>query len=322
MREICFVLLLSLIYGHIDPLSITLSGFSSGAFFATQYQFAYSASVSGVAIFAGGPYYCAQTQGTNAFLSCMYAINPVDMPALENYARRASEAADIDPLLNLQNHRVFMFSGIQDATVKSTVVRSLESMYRTFGVVNIESNFNLIAAHTFPTINYGNTCTFSFTPYISKCEYDGSGEALNTLYDNLKEPVPFIEDNLVGLDQSAFTEGRSTAALSLGPEAYLYIPTACKNPETVCKLHVVFHGCQQYKNAIGMQFVLGTGFNDWAEANDIFVLYPQAAASTSNPINPNGCWDWWGYLGPNFAIKSGFQMKTIFNMIEHVIATY
>lgn len=38
---------------------VTLSGISAGAYFATQYQIAYSGSVQGVAIFAGGPYYCA-----------------------------------------------------------------------------------------------------------------------------------------------------------------------------------------------------------------------------------------------------------------------
>jgi len=214
-----------------------------------------------------------------------------------------------------------LFSGLQDATVKPSVVRVLETMYQDFGVTKITSNFQLIASHTFPTINYGNACTFSFTPYISKCSYDGAGEALRVLYDNLKEPVPYVEENIDSIDQNQFTEGRGAAAISLGSEAYLYVPTACQNNENVCKIHVSFHGCQQYKNAIGMQYVLDTGFNDWAEANNIVVLYPQATASTAHN-NPNGCWDWWGYIDPSFAIKSGPQMKTINNMINHVIQNY
>jgi poly(3-hydroxybutyrate) depolymerase len=316
------LLLIHLTDGIIDPRSITLSGLSSGAYFATQYQFAYSSSVAGAAIFAGGPYYCAQDQLTNAFLTCMYGINPVPLPALETYARTSEASGDIDPLTNLANHKVYIFSGVQDATVKPSVVRALETMYQNFGVKNIASNFQLNAAHTFPTVNYGNACTFSFTPYISKCNYDGAGESLSALYGVLKEPVPYVEENIESIEQGQFTEGRGLTALSLGPEAYLYVPTACKNTENVCKLHVAFHGCQQYKNAIGMQYVIDTGYNNWAEANDIVVLYPQATSSTMAPNNPNGCWDWWGYLNPSVALKSGPQMKTVHNMITYVMQNY
>jgi poly(3-hydroxybutyrate) depolymerase len=318
------LLLIQFIDGKIDPQSLTLSGLSSGAYFATQYQFAYSSSIAGVAIFAGGPYYCAQDQLTNAFLTCMYGINPVPLVTLEAYARKVAASGEIDPLSHLSNHRVFIFSGTQDATVKPSVVRALETMYVNMGVPkdNIESNFNLIAAHTFPTVDYGNSCTLSYTPYISKCNYDGAGESLSVLYDNLKDPVPYIEENIESIAQGQFTDGRAVTALSLGPEAYIYVPTNCKNNQNICKLHVAFHGCQQYKNAIGMKYVLDTGFNSWAEANDIVVLYPQAASSNMAPNNPNGCWDWWGYLNPSFALKSGPQMKTVNNMITYVVHNY
>jgi len=323
MRGVVLVFVfIALTYGSIDPSSVTVSGFSSGAFMATQYQFAFSSSISGAAILAGGPYYCAQDQLTNAFLTCMYGITPVPLPTLESYARSVEASGDIDPLSNLENHKVFILSGLQDATVKSSVVRSLETMYQNFGVTNIKSNFQLASAHTFPTTDYGNSCAFSFTPYISNCNYDGAGESLSYLYDNLKDSVDPDEENIVNIPQGRFTEGRTVASLSLGPDAFLYIPTGCKNPDAVCKLHVAFHGCQQYRNAIGMQYVLNTGYNGWAEANNIFILYPQATSSTLSPNNPNGCWDWWGYLGSNFAIKSGPQMVTINNMINWVIENY
>ena len=41
----------------------------------------------------------------------------------------------------------------------------------------------------------------------------------------------------------------------------------------------------------------------------------QAIASVV-PSNPEGCWDWWGYDGPDFAIKSAPQMTTIMNMVH------
>jgi fibronectin type 3 domain-containing protein len=45
------------------------------------------------------------------------------------------------------------------------------------------------------------------------------------------------------------------------------------------------------------------------------VLYPQADASGSNP---NGCWDWWGYDDPNYAVKTGRQMAAIKGMIDRI----
>jgi len=47
-----------------DVAQITVSGLSSGAFMATQFSVAYSASIAGAGIVAGGPYYCAGLGGT------------------------------------------------------------------------------------------------------------------------------------------------------------------------------------------------------------------------------------------------------------------
>lgn len=57
-----------------------------------------------------------------------------------------------------------------------------------------------------------------------------------------------------------------------------------------CKLHVAFHGCEQTLADIGSDFVVSAGYNSWAEANNIIILYPQAA---DNLLNPKGCWDWY-----------------------------
>ncbi|MFD1971870.1 hypothetical protein ACFSJ1_22785 [Trinickia caryophylli] len=42
-----------------DAKQVTVSGLSSGAFMAGQFGVAYSASIAGVGIVAGGPFYCA-----------------------------------------------------------------------------------------------------------------------------------------------------------------------------------------------------------------------------------------------------------------------
>jgi poly(3-hydroxybutyrate) depolymerase len=63
------------------------------------------------------------------------------------------------------------------------------------------------------------------------------------------------------------------------------------------------HGCQQTVGDIGTEFVEHIGMNEVAEANDLFVLYPQAIKSYVNPSNPEGCWDWWGYTDSNYINK-------------------
>jgi poly(3-hydroxybutyrate) depolymerase len=76
-------------------------------------------------------------------------------------------------------------------------------------------------------------------------------------------------------------------------------------------LHVALHDCQQSVEFIGDVFAAGAGYNEWAEANDLLVLYPQVAISKIAPSNPLGCWDWWGYTGESYATKSGPQIVVI-----------
>ena len=46
---------------HIDTSKISVSGLSSGADFAVQFQVAFSKSIMGVGVFAGSPYGCQTT---------------------------------------------------------------------------------------------------------------------------------------------------------------------------------------------------------------------------------------------------------------------
>ena len=69
---------------------------------------------------------------------------------------------------------------------------------------------------------------------------------------------------------------------------------------------------------IGNDWVTKTGMNDWAEANNIIVVYPYAKKSQMNPSNPNGCWDWWGYTDSSYAKKAGVQMQFFKNLYTAV----
>jgi fibronectin type 3 domain-containing protein len=98
----------------------------------------------------------------------------------------------------------------------------------------------------------------------------------------------------------------------------------------VCKLHVALHGCLQSYSNIQMQFVNNTGYNKWADTNNIVVLYPQAIPdntshatwSSGSLANSNGCWDWIGWYGSNADQKGGVQMAALVAMVNKITSGY
>jgi len=323
------VFIITTVFCEIDPDSVTVGGLSAGGYMATQYQVAFSSEIKGAAVFAGGPYYCAQGVLTNALTRCMNGLAAIPLNTLEAYARQQAGNGLIDPVAGIASHAVYIFAGLNDLTVSPKVVQALEQMYRNWGVTNIETEYGLAASHTFPTLNYGNPCLVSLSPFISVCNYDGAGVSLNRLYGTLVPAVSQIPANILKFSQRDFTpNGALPASLSMHNDGYAYIPTACKpNSQTnssiaVCRLHVSFHGCKQTITDIGLDWVESTGYNDWAESNNIIVVYPQAVSSFFSPSNPNGCWDWWGYLESGYATKRGPQMVTVNNMIKYFMENY
>jgi len=78
---------------------------------------------------------------------------------------------------------------------------------------------------------------------------------------------------------------------------------------------VAFHGCKQTVATMGNAHIRSAGYNSWADSNRILVLYPQAAATW---MNPNACWDWWGYDDRSYAERSGHQMRAVKRMTERL----
>lgn len=193
-------------------------------------------------------------------------------------------------------------------------MKDLQTYYQNYvNSSTIATEWDINAQHCLPTLNYGEPCDVKKSPYIGKCNYDGAGIALNHLYGDLATGTA-VTGHLTTFDQTPFLPSKPA---SLGNTGYIYVPAACADGSTTCKLHVSFHGCVQDLASIGNQYAADTGFNGWAEANNIIVLYPYAVASQSLG-NPNACWDWWGYTGTNYVYKAGAQMKFISDMISHM----
>jgi len=319
MRVLVLVLLLLVSYVS-SVVNITLSGVSSGGAFAVQFHVAYSSMVDGVGILAGIPYWCAQDNVVIAQANCMKYPDLISVTQLIAATTFAYSTGTIDSPSILSTSKVFLYSGTLDSVVNPGVVKKLQAYYQNYvPSKNIKTVYNIPSDHAFITSNYGNDCSFLGLPYINNCQYDAAGEILQFMYGDLNSPVTPNPSNFVILGQTSFIPGIITpTAAGLANNAYIYVPTACQKGSG-CELHVAFHGCEQTLADINTTFVYNAGYNGWAEANNIVILYPQAKANT---LNPKGCWDWWGYTGTAYASKLGPQIATIKNMIDYVTATY
>lgn len=297
---------------------VTVSGLSAGAFMAVQMHVAFSSLINGAAVFAGGPFYCAKGNLMYAEGQCMYTyLGPPNPAALISSTKSDYNKRLIDNPDNLADDKVYLFSGEEDSVIEQAVMFALQDYYLGFmKATNIVGDFSIDAQHCLPTLNYGEACTRLSSPYIGKCNFDGAGIAFQTLFGNDIPKGTMVAANLKEFDQTDFFVGSKT---SIGDTGYVYVPTACAGKTQACRLHVSFHGCNQDLKTIGNQYAANTGFNDWAEANNVIVLYPYVVSSTF-PSNPNACWDWWAYSGADYAYQSGTQMKFVKDMIDHMMA--
>lgn len=310
---------------------LTVSGISSGAYMAVQFQVAHSKLVRGAGVLAGGPYDCAEGSTWRALTRCMSPSSWAPLPSASELRARAealSEAGHIDPLDNLRDDRVWLFSGGRDDIVDTSVMERLAEFYSLWMAPPAIRFVKLPdAAHAMISVAdpQANACGSERSPFINRCgDLDAAGEMLTHMLGPLRPPPMDAQGELLSFDQSLFVEGKAIDA-GLAEEAYVYVPRACRS--SACRVHVAFHGCRQSAAQIGRRFVDGAGYNRWADNNRIVVLYPQVEPRYGPAIgswrwsnNPFGCWDWWGYSGSNYHTQEGVQIKAVRAMLERLAA--
>lgn len=291
---------------------VTVSGISSGGYMAGQYQVAFSADVSGAGIVAAGPWGCAKGDIGRALKTCISG-DGLDVDELYEFAEEMAAAGGIDGTDHLASSRLFLFRGSNDTVVGAATVDGSE---RWFGHYLDNADIRYVSdvpvVHGWPTADYGSDCDTFIAPYINNCDYDLAGEILSHLYGTLDAPTTSAR-TVQQFDQRPFGDA------SLADFGYVYIPASCES-DSSCRVHVFFHGCEQSANTIGTTLVDNAGFNRWAEANEIVVLYPQVEKSLAAPMNPLGCWDWWGYTGKNYLEKTGPQLGAVRKMVAALAA--
>lgn len=297
----------------VDSSQITVSGLSSGAFMATQLEVAYSAVFSGAAIFAGGVYGCAEGSLIKAQFDCMAAPDQLNLPRLVESAKTLETLGLIDPLVNLNHHRIYFFSGKEDRTVLPPATDIAAGFYRQLApAAELSLKTDLSAGHGQPTLNFGIPCGQTSEPWILNCGFDGAGDALRYLFGSLLHSAGLAHsENLHSFSQAQY----AAADALMGATGYIYVPKQCEKKR--CPLHVSLHGCRQGPDQLGPQlndaYRMHAGYNEWAESNGIVVLYPSA---TPSALNPKGCWDWWGYTGESYLTREAPQMRAILKMIN------
>lgn len=304
-----------------DARQTSVSGLSSGAFMAVQLQVAYSKTIVGAGVVAGGPYYCAANNILYTGI-CMGQVPffPPNPLIMLGFAKDFAKARQIDALKHLAKRKVYVFSGTADSVVRQPAVDATVAFFEQAGVKpeNLLYENKMDAGHAVITAEAGNSCDVNKPPYISHCTvggqgYDQAGTMLAHIYGALQARVPKPEGQLMRFNQRQFA--RVSTAMS--DEAYVYVPQICTFADTHCRVHVALHGCEQSVQTVGLQFVNEAGYNEWADSNQLIVLYPQVNKSQT-PSNPNGCWDWWGYTGSAYAKRSAPQMKAIMAMVKQL----
>ncbi|WP_206956730.1 extracellular catalytic domain type 2 short-chain-length polyhydroxyalkanoate depolymerase [Trinickia acidisoli] len=322
--------------GYGADLSRTsVSGLSSGAFMAAQFDVAYSGELIGAGIVAGGEFYCAGAAGVKplslaAVTSCMQPIGPAPKAeiALKDARQFAAEGV-IDETANLTRQRIYLFSGAKDSVVFTKVVDQAERFFELAGVPKQSIDYEKLsnAGHALLTNRTEDiACDSNAGPYINNCGIEQSHQILRWIYGTPGVELHAADEKatgeLIAFDQSEFDPERRA---SLARDGYVYVPTSCRTGG--CAIHVVFHGCLQNAHKVGLRFVRDTGYNEFADTNKIIVLYPQIASpERGSPSNPLQCWDFWGYTSddashPDFYTRKAPQMAAVMKMIERLHAS-
>jgi len=305
---------------NVSADQVTLAGTSSGGFMAVQAAIAYSGTFRGVAVFGGGPYYCSEGQLRVALNCYGEKTDGIATQKLIDLTERWGKEDRIDSVAHIAHQKAYLFSGSVDHVVPRDVMISLHDYYEHFTAPgNIVFNTTTHAGHGWISPYGSNPCINEKANYINSCDFDPEKDFLSLFYGELhakKEGT--LSGKIIEFDQNALFDDRDADAHSADQKGFAFVPATCSDLQP-CKLVIALHSCGQDYGKVGMDFVMQSGINQWADTNNIIVAYPQIK-STNFMMNPHGCWDWVGYDGKDFAWRSGTQVKMLKRIADRITA--
>ncbi|CAJ1359973.1 unnamed protein product [Effrenium voratum] len=258
---------------------------------AVNHLFAHSASVDGALIAAGSPYGCGMEKDEED--RCYYGNVDIEQSVRWTWGRYAQNLID-DPS-NLNKVPVLLFNGKSDECVYTRVMRDTFKTLQYFVDKDyLFRSFNTNAAHVW-SLDHGQChCGACASLYgslrccdVNNCHYDLSGDLFGH---------------------------RWTAGL--WKFALVYVPTGCEARVLECRIHVNYHGCIRKRLKRRRLWATSIDLNEYAESNDIVVVYPQAAGS---PRVGNGCWNWGDSKDDQyFDTRRSMQIGTVMNLLKNL----
>lgn len=286
---------------------VSVSGVSSGGYMAGQLHMAWADDIDGVAMIASGPYGCAEGNLLRAIGDCIKggAVSAERSVAMATAA--ADESANA-PLQGLVDDRVWVFRGASDSVIDESIPAAVVDTYQRLGLSTDAIRYvtNIDAAHGLPAVDAALSCQDMSSPFINDCDYDAAGELLQHITGVTATAADESTGALREFAQSASAEA------GLAETGFVYTPPQCETER--CALHVVLHGCSQSAAHVGDALARDGGYNRWADALGLVVVYPQVRIDASR--NPLACWDWWGYTGPEYATRAGAQIQALRDILS------
>ncbi|QNI04499.1 alpha/beta fold hydrolase [Halomonas sp. SH5A2] len=308
-----------------DKNAVSVVGISSGGYMATQLAVAFPERFSAVGVLAAGPWGCAEGSLSRALSTCMTTSGgEPSLDRLENRRRRYESAGLVGPRETLSQLRVFLWHGEDDDVVDPDLGELLAAQWQRWlaNAEQLRAVWREEIGHGWPISLDDDApppqalgdCQQGGGSYLLACDDDVAGEMLRFLY-------PEREENDAGQGQLSAFDQSDFAVTGMADSGFVYIPDGCEGGG--CQVTLALHGCQMNEDAIGDTFVRHSGLNEWAALHQQIVLYPQAKSSM---MNPQGCWDWWGYaersslLAPSHDTREGVQAKALVAMLERLQA--
>lgn len=289
-----FGIITLLIFAPIAAAFTTISGISAGGFAAVQLHIANSRIYNGSGIISAGPYLCA-VYSISACMKTPYLISPQYLWALTKME------PFIDSVKYLEKQRVWIYYSSEDTVVHSAVTEKLADYYLLAGT-QVQVKNDIPSEHSYVTDSFGNACDYLGIPYINNCGQNIAYEMMSYLYNNKLEKGDSYD--VSRLTNKTFDNNFSVR------QVFYYTPSDCE--KSGCDRHLSLHGCLQSYENIGLDYITKLGYLEIAEKNKIVMIFPQMSK-----LNPDNCWDWFGYTGPNYANKLGPQQLEIMRLLEN-----
>lgn len=286
---------------------------------ASTHLLAFSDRVVGLGQMQAAGYGCSRIINK---IECDYNKKCSDQAAtarMLDIANKSAKQGLIASLDNLRSTPVMLYAGGSDTIVHAAVVDASVDFYRRLHA-NVSLKLVPRAEHAVATdvrCPVCDRCGYLGSPFLNDCDFDLAGTILASLLGQLRPRT--APGGVSKFDQSAFfPSGSSPADMGMAAAAFVYVPRRCAvaTGGRACRLHVVYHGCDESAGtAAGLDFVTYSGFNAWAEANDIVVLYPQTLGEL--------CWDWTGTFTPHrnevYDTRSSPQLLVVNRMVDWML---